>query len=105
MKHEYGFTLLEVMMAVLIGTIGLMGTVAVQQSIMNASKTANEASIAYRLASQRVEEISSRPTTTQTIDTTYGLGAVANGAWSAIEHVDAQGRVLSGSPTVSNRTT
>jgi type IV pilus assembly protein PilV len=105
MKHDRGFTLLEVMMAVLIGTIGLMGTVAVQQSILNAAKSANEAGIAYRLASQRLEEISSRPTTTQSIDTAYGLGAIANGAWSTIEFVDAQGRVLVGPPTSATRST
>ena len=58
MKRDAGFTLLEVMISMLIGTIGLMGTIAVQQSIISASKNANDAAVAMRLASQKLEELS-----------------------------------------------
>jgi type IV pilus modification protein PilV len=55
-----GFTLLEVMIALLLATIGLLGTVAVQQTMFNATANANDSAIATRLATQRLEELSSR---------------------------------------------
>jgi prepilin-type N-terminal cleavage/methylation domain-containing protein len=55
-----GFTLLEVMIALLLATIGLMGTVAVQQTMFNATANANDAAIATRLATQSLEELSAR---------------------------------------------
>ena len=55
-----GFTLLEVMIALLLATIGLLGTVAVQQTMFNATANANDAAIATRLATQALEEFSAR---------------------------------------------
>jgi prepilin-type N-terminal cleavage/methylation domain-containing protein len=55
-----GFTLLEVMIALLLATIGLLGTVAVQQTMFNATSNANDAAIATRLAAQGLEEYSAR---------------------------------------------
>jgi prepilin-type N-terminal cleavage/methylation domain-containing protein len=55
-----GFTLLEVMIALLLATIGLLGTVAVQQTMFNATSNANDAAIATRLATQALEEASAR---------------------------------------------
>jgi type IV pilus modification protein PilV len=55
-----GFTLLEVMIALLLATIGLLGTVAVQQTMFNATSNANDAAIATRLATQGLEEFSAR---------------------------------------------
>lgn len=106
MKREEGFTLIEVMAAMLIGTIGLMGTMAVQQAIIGASKEANDAAVAMRLATQKLEELSSRNTDTQNTDNQVGLGRLATPAdevkWypfdasnQAIpECVDAEGSVL-----------
>jgi len=73
MKREAGFTLLEVMVSMLIGTIGLMGTIAVQQSIISASKNANDAAVAMRLASQKLEELSSRSTDSWEADKAIGF--------------------------------
>jgi len=98
-----GFTLLEAMIAMVIGTIALMGTLAIQQAIINASKNANDSAIALRFASQRVEELSGRPTDTQNMDNAYGLGPIAGGTWSAIEYLDAQGTVLRTTLTDQNR--
>ncbi|HEX7506660.1 MAG TPA: prepilin-type N-terminal cleavage/methylation domain-containing protein [Polyangia bacterium] len=107
MKREAGFTLLEVMISMLIGTIGLMGTIAVQQSITSASKNANDAAVAMRLASQKLEELSSRSTDSQAADVAIGLFSMATapGAASAWypqsanlpvpEYVDAEGLYLS----------
>jgi len=106
MKRERGFTLLEVLIAMLIGTIGLLGTIAVQQAIISASKNANDAAIAMRLATQKMEELTSRNTDTQSIDLACGLAPIATQSgqpalWYPIvagesipEHVDAEGVYL-----------
>jgi prepilin-type N-terminal cleavage/methylation domain-containing protein len=102
MKRDAGFTLLEVMISMLIGTIGLMGTIAVQQSIISASKNANDAAIAMRLASQKLEELSAVNTDTQGADAIIGLRPIATNTWlptdasgTAIpEYVDAEGSNL-----------
>jgi prepilin-type N-terminal cleavage/methylation domain-containing protein len=113
MKRESGFTLLEVMIAMLIGTIGLLGTLAVQQSIISASKSANDAAVAMRLASQKLDELSSRNTDTSDIDAAMGLKPLslfanwwpkdASGTGSLPEYVNAEGACLcevSGTPKV-----
>jgi prepilin-type N-terminal cleavage/methylation domain-containing protein len=102
MKRDDGFTLLEVLIAMLIGTIGLLGTIAVQQAIIGASKNANDAAVAMRLASQKIEELSSRTTETQAADLMTGLSPIATQSgqtpnWlpslDVPEYVDAEGRV------------
>ncbi len=107
MRREAGFTLLEVLIAMLIGTIGLMGTIAVQQAITGASKNANDAAIAMRLASQKLEELGSRGTDTQAADLLSGLAPIStpagstamwfptdNTATSVPQFVDAEGLYL-----------
>ncbi|HEY5282075.1 MAG TPA: prepilin-type N-terminal cleavage/methylation domain-containing protein [Polyangia bacterium] len=101
MRRDAGFTLVEVMVSMLIGTVGLLGTIAVQQSITSAAKNANDAAVAMRLASQKLEELSSRDTnTTQLADQRIGLAPLAAlGKWlpldsglsSVPEYVDAEG--------------
>ena len=96
MKRDAGFTLLEVMISMLIGTIGLMGTIAVQQSIISASKNANDAAVAMRLATQKLEELSSRSTENQDTDQAIGLFRLAATSWMPPipEYVDAEGIYL-----------
>jgi prepilin-type N-terminal cleavage/methylation domain-containing protein len=98
MKRDAGFTLLEVMISMLIGTIGLMGTIAVQQSIIGASKNANDAAVAMRLATQKLEELSSRSTDNALTDQNVGLFEFVNStqAWvpTIPEYVDAEGNCL-----------
>src|SRR6185295_7874917 len=55
-RGQRGFTLLEVMVALVIATIGLLGTVAVQQTMFNATANAGDAAIATRLAMRTMEE-------------------------------------------------
>jgi prepilin-type N-terminal cleavage/methylation domain-containing protein len=105
-KAQAGFTLVEVMVAMLIGTVGLMGTIAVQQAIISASKNANDAAVAMRLATQKIEELSSKNTDTQIADIQIGLNQIATNPgdvrWYPFddtnqpipEYVDAEGGVL-----------
>ncbi len=101
-----GFTLIEVMVAMLIGTIGLLGTIAVQQSIINASKNANDAAVAMRLATQKLEELTALNSDTQGADAAAGgLGEFVRrtgSQWqpldasslSIAQYVDAEGATL-----------
>lgn len=90
-----GFTLLEVMVAVVIATIGLLGTVAVQQTMFNATANAGDAAVATRLASRAMEEMQAKivsggpPVVDQ-------LAAAVTGGWSPSVYVNALGVV---SPT------
>jgi prepilin-type N-terminal cleavage/methylation domain-containing protein len=106
MRRQAGFTLVEVLIAMLIGTVGLLGTIAVQQAIVNASRNANDAAVAMRLASQKTEELISRIADTKNSDMNYGLGSIAppigsTPVWHPLvdgvsmpEYVDAQGEPL-----------
>lgn len=115
-KPEAGFTLVEIMVAMLIGTIGLLGTLAVQQSIIAASKNANDTAIATRLASQKVDELATRNIDTAAADTAMGLAPLSAfaGWWpkdaggaSAPEYINAEGVCLcetNGTPKVPSAT-
>jgi type IV pilus modification protein PilV len=107
MRREEGFTLLEVLIAMLVGTIGLLGTIAVQQAIISTSKNANDAAVAMRLATQKMEELTSRNTDTQGADLASGLAPIATqpgqtpiwlptnaGGEQIPESVDAEGAYL-----------
>jgi type IV pilus modification protein PilV len=92
-----GFTLLEVMIAILVAMIGLIGTVAVQQAALNATAHANDAQVAMRLAVNTMENFTTRRT--QTTPFTDLLAPVASGSWTAPIYLDAQGRAAPQSPT------
>jgi len=98
---EADFTLLEVMMALLIGMIGLLGTVAVQQTVMRATASSNDAQIATRLATQRMEQFSvafTYPGPPIVVDE-LAPRAAATGAqskWSTPEYLDASGNCSGG---------
>jgi prepilin-type N-terminal cleavage/methylation domain-containing protein len=108
MKRDAGFTLLEVMISMLIGTVGLMGTIAVQQSIISASKNADDAAVAMRLASQKVEELSALNSDTPGADAVVGLGPQSTRGWQPLdsttasvpEYADAEGICLRDSTNV-----
>jgi type IV pilus assembly protein PilV len=103
MKRDQGFTLIEIMMAILIGSIGLLGTLAMQQSIINASKGANDAAIALRLVNQKLEELASRPMETATVDSYCGLAPLVSTEWSSPEWLDSLGNVTTTTPTSTNQ--
>jgi prepilin-type N-terminal cleavage/methylation domain-containing protein len=92
-----GFTLIEVMVAIVIGMIGLLGTVAIQQTMLRATQNANDAMIASRLATQQMEMFAvviTDSSVTPTVDQMAALAAATGGAgvWSAPAYLDANGR-------------
>jgi Tfp pilus assembly protein PilV len=90
-RAQGGFTMMEVMMAMLVAMIGLMGTVAVQQTLLNATANAQDGAIGLRLAAQAMEEFNSRVVQpgSPAIDR---MAVVATGAWSNPVWLDATGR-------------
>jgi len=59
-RGQSGFTLIEVMIAMLLGMVGLLGTLAIQQSIFNATANGADAAIAGKLAARALEELTAR---------------------------------------------
>lgn len=88
---QAGFTMIEVMIAILVASIGLIGTLAVQQTLLNATANANDGAIALRLASQAIEELQARVVIpgTPPIDR---MQVAATGAWTNPVYVDVSGR-------------
>lgn len=92
-----GFTLVEIMISLLLGMIGLMGTLAIQQTVMSASQNANDGQVAMRLATQTMEEFNTRVTRRNPAVVDMLL-PIASGNWSAIEYLDVNGNVGPQSP-------
>lgn len=99
-RVQAGFTLIEVLIAVLVAMIGLLGTVAVQQAGMNAAVNVNDAQVAMRLGTMMLEQFNTRRT--QVSPFMDLLGPVAGTDWDAPVFLDAQGR-QSGVASASNR--
>lgn len=92
-----GFTLVEIMISLLLGMIGLMGTLAIQQTVMSASQNANDGQVAMRLATQTMEEFNTRITRRNPAVVDMLL-PIASGNWSAIDYLDVNGNVGAQSP-------
>jgi len=123
MKRDSGFTLVEVLVALLLGAVGLLGTLAVQQAVINASKAANDSAVALRLASQRLEEFSTYLTTGDPAnvpaatpalpcgppignnlpycDQLRPIASAPPGTWRNAVYLNAEGAILGGSPTAA----
>ena len=103
-RDQGGFTLLEVLMALLIGMIGLLDTVAVQQTVLRATASANDAQIATRLATQRMEQFSvafTYPGPPVVVDELAPRAAItgALSQWSTPEYLGASGDCATGTAT------
>jgi len=77
-----GFTLVEVMVAMVVASIGLLGTVAVQQTMFNATANASDAAVATRLAMRAMEEYDAKIITAGPPLVDQMAAAVTNG-WSS----------------------
>jgi prepilin-type N-terminal cleavage/methylation domain-containing protein len=89
-SRESGFTLLEVMIALVITTIGLLGTVAVQQTMFNATANAGDAAVATRLAMRAMEEFDTKIVTAGPPQVDQ-LAATVTAGWSTPDYLNALG--------------
>jgi prepilin-type N-terminal cleavage/methylation domain-containing protein len=85
-----GFTLLEIMVSLLLVTVGLMGTVAVQQTMFNATSNAGDAAVATRLAMRAMEELDAK-TVSAGPPVVDQMAAAVTAGWSTPVYEDAQG--------------
>ncbi len=92
-QADGGFTLLEVLIAMLIAMIGLMGTVAVQMTVLSGSQNANDAGVAMRLATQTMEEFNARIVRQPTEDLMAAVATPAPGpcVWTPDVYLDVNG--------------
>ena len=83
------------MVALVIASIGLLGTVAVQQTMFNATANAGDAAIATRLAMQTLEEQQAKVVTAgpPVVDQ---LAPAVTAGWSTAIYVNALGAVSPG---------
>jgi type IV pilus modification protein PilV len=91
-SSQAGFSMIEVLIAMLMGCVGLLGTVAVQTTMLNATANANDGAIAQRLASQAMEELTVR----QVAPGVDQLAPVVTATWSTPAYLDANGRTFPG---------
>jgi Tfp pilus assembly protein PilV len=89
-RPDAGFTMVEVLVAMLVAMIGLLGTVAVQQALLSATANANDGAVALRLASQALEELNAR-VVEPGAPPVNRMATVANGAWTTPVYLDARG--------------
>jgi Tfp pilus assembly protein PilV len=87
--------MIEVLIALLVAAIGLLGTLAVQQTLLNATANATDGSVALRLASQALEELQARVVApgSPPIDR---MQAAATGSWTTPVYLDVAGRQAAG---------
>jgi type II secretory pathway pseudopilin PulG len=88
---QEGFTLVEVLIALLLAMIGLMGAVAVQQTVLSATSTAGDAQVAMRLATQALEELNGRALRRGPPTVDHLAPIVNGGAWSDVVFLDTAG--------------
>lgn len=89
-RRAAGFTLVEVMVAMVVASIGLLGTVAVQQTMFNATANASDAAVATRLAMRAMEEYDARIVTAGPPVVDQLAAAVTTG-WAAPSFVNSLG--------------
>ena len=96
-----GFTLLEVMVSLVLATVGLLGTVAVQQTMFNATANAGDAAVATRLALRAMEEYDAKIVTAgpPVVDQ---MAAATTAGWLVRGYANTQG-ALAATQTVDNR--
>lgn len=68
-QGQEGFTLVELLVAILLMTVGIFAVIAMQTTSMNANSIAMRLSVATSLAQEAMEDILSRPADTQNFKT------------------------------------
>lgn len=100
-KKRNGFTLLELLIAMVIVSISFMAILPLLWNTISVNKTMSIGAVAKDVAVQKVEELMSLPR--DTFDSTYGL-AINNSYTSPIEYVTKKGEVTADTTALFQRT-
>jgi prepilin-type N-terminal cleavage/methylation domain-containing protein len=104
-NRQAGFTMLEVLIAMIVGMIGLIGTFAVQQAVLRATANTSDAGVAMRLASQRMEQFAvavtmpGPPLVDQLRASANLTGNATTPTWSTPAFLDSNGGCAGGTTT------
>ncbi len=80
-KSQDGFTLIEVLMATVILSVGFLALAAMTMAVINGNARANKVTVATALAQEKVEEIRQRPFAA-IVDEPEPYGSIANYDWA-----------------------
>jgi type IV pilus modification protein PilV len=106
-KHSHGFSLVEVMVALLVLAVGILGISKLQLALIRNSSDANQRSVAVSVAQQKIDDLRSFShltlgTSTDTIPDTWTAGIAANLLSFAHIADDAGGTIAATATTVGN---
>ncbi len=94
-RRDRGFTLVEVLMAFVLSTVGLLGALMLSLSLITGSSFSRHMTEASSLAQSKLEAIESQ---------NLAVNPPADGPVTPSESLDAYGNVVSSSGTISNGT-
>jgi prepilin-type N-terminal cleavage/methylation domain-containing protein len=106
-KHNHGFSLVEVMVALLVLAIGILGISKLQLALIRNSSDANQRSVAVSVAQQKIDDLRSFAhltlgTSTDTIPDAWTTGIATNLLSFAHIADDAGGTIAATAITVGN---
>ena len=105
MSDNRGFTLLEVLIAVSIFSIGLLAVASMQIGAITGNRLGNELSIATFLAQEQVETLKSAALTSAALTPNDALNPVYSDPNNPIDETGANGGIFNRSWVVANNTT
>jgi|ERR1700719_3429905 prepilin-type N-terminal cleavage/methylation domain-containing protein len=103
-RRQRGFTLIETMVAIIVLTIGLIGTAALMSQSVNMGAHARYVSTAALLASEKMEDLSRFPTGDQNLVPGGSLTADVAGYSDSVQ-ISANNGNINESTTISGTTT
>jgi prepilin-type N-terminal cleavage/methylation domain-containing protein len=103
-RRQCGFTLIETMVALLILTIGLVGTAALMSQSVNMGAHARYMSTAALLASEKMEDLSRYPSTDPNLTPGGALGADTAGYFDSVQISTQNGNINETETSAGNST-
>ncbi len=100
---QKGFSLIEVLIAIVVFTIGILGTIIMQEAFIGGNTTANEVTGAANEASDRMETLMALSYDDASLSDVSNTGA--NAGATGLDNTDAAGSLADGGPVVDGNLT